>query len=257
MTPQVLENLGMQAKAGGLSKADRGGVGWSFGSCAVPLYSVEIACDTWRILHVEVNFLMNQFVTQSEETKVTFSETILIWDFECETVVMNAGFARHYKVSILVTSWFLPWIFWTKSGIIFLLSTRSYVWCFFNNYYCYILCVKTAALTAYWKALWSKAMLAGHKLFCVDPFCLGFPVSCAEKQSSKMKECSQNCSEALEPRGCSVPYPVIFQCYMLLWVKIFFPNAKSIVEEKCTDLSRRKVFPDFWKQVRKKRKCHL
>lgn len=93
---------------------------------------------------------------------------------------------------------------------------------FFNNYYCYTLCVKTAALTAYLKADSLKATLAGYKLFCVDPFCLGFPVSCDEKQSSKVKECSQNFSEALEPRGRSVPYPVIFQCYMLLWVIFFF-----------------------------------
>lgn len=67
-----------------------------------------------------------------EETKMhCSSETVVpIWDFECESALLNLGFARSFKVSRFVNILFLPWIFWNKSLILlfFFLNSSSYLW---------------------------------------------------------------------------------------------------------------------------------
>lgn len=111
MSPQVLENLGMPAKADGLCKADIARIWW-FSVDVLLLYCVVITSGTLRNLHREVNFFFVNYsycVTFLEETKMQcFSETVIqIWGFECETVLLNSGFARSCKISRFVNIWLL------------------------------------------------------------------------------------------------------------------------------------------------------
>lgn len=53
MSPQVLENLGMQAKAGGLCKAGPAGDGGLLSRCSVWPCCMIIASGTLRILHMK------------------------------------------------------------------------------------------------------------------------------------------------------------------------------------------------------------
>lgn len=65
-----------------------------------------------------------------EETKMhRSSETVVpIWDFECESALLNLGFARSFKVSRFFHILFLPLIFWNESLIFFFLNSSSYFW---------------------------------------------------------------------------------------------------------------------------------
>lgn len=121
-------------------------------------------------------------VTLLEETKMQcFSETaIQIWDFECETVLLNSGFARSCKVSRFVSIWLLPWIFWNNSLIFFFfLSTSGYLWWmgFFCLWVSEVLRLLSSLLS--WKQFDGRPCWQVRSCFMVDLLCLDFPVLCA------------------------------------------------------------------------------
>lgn len=115
-----LQNLGVQAGVDGLCIIS---ILVTFSRCCVVLLCGN---NLWHIEeseHQSLTFMVNYSysVAVLEETKMhCSSETqVPVWDFECESALLNLGFARSFKVSRFVNSLFLPWIFWNKSLIFF------------------------------------------------------------------------------------------------------------------------------------------
>lgn len=121
----------MQARADGLCTIS---ILVTFSRCCVVLLCGNNLWHIEEFEHWSLTFMVNYSysVAVLEETKMhCSSETVVpIWDFECESALLNLGFARSFKVSRFVNILFLPWIFWNKSLILlfFFLNSSSYLW---------------------------------------------------------------------------------------------------------------------------------
>lgn len=165
-----LQNPGKQAGADGLCTIS---ILVTFSRCCVVLLCGN---NLWHIEgfeHWSSTFMVNYSysVAVLEETKMhCSSETqVPIWDFECESALLNLGFARSFKVSRFVNIFFLPWIFWNKSLFFFFwIVAVTYGGCLWSGVSVIFVgvwilkcCIEALnCLSASLKAVWWKAPLA-------------------------------------------------------------------------------------------------
>lgn len=114
-----VENGSTQGRADGLCMIS---ILVTFSRCCVVLLCGNNLWHIEEFEHWSLTFMVNYSysVAVLEETEMhCSSETVVpIWDFECESALLNLSFARSFKVSRFVNI-FLPLIFWNKSQFFF------------------------------------------------------------------------------------------------------------------------------------------